>query len=273
VRSSQAPALARHAEAVSACRLCPRLVEWREQVAREPRASFAGERYWARPVPGFGDPRATVALLGLAPAAHGANRTGRMFTGDRSGDFLFAALARAGLANQALSRSRDDGLKLRGVWVTAAVRCAPPANRPTPQERDTCLPWTARELELLPRVRVIVCLGGFAWQAALRLVAPVSIARGARRARPRFAHGAEASVGRYRLLGCYHPSQQNTFTGKLTEAMLDAVLARARELAALPQPLRDADVGAPTTVAARAPVGRRSSHSTSSPAGSGRANR
>jgi len=273
VRSSQASALARHAEGVAACRLCPRLVEWREQVAREPRASFAGERYWARPVPGFGDPRATILLLGLAPAAHGANRTGRIFTGDRSGDFLFAALARAGLANQALSRSRDDGLKLNGVWVTAAVRCAPPANRPTPAERDNCLPWTARELELLPRVRVITCLGAFAWQAALRLVAPASAGGGARRARRSFGHGAEAPLGRVTLLGCYHPSQQNTFTGKLTETMLDSVLTRARELAELPQRLPDEDVEAPSAAALRTPTGRRSSHSTSSPAGSGRANR
>jgi len=242
-------------------------------VAREPRAAFAGEHYWARPVPGFGDPRATIALLGLAPAAHGANRTGRIFTGDRSGDFLFAALARAGLANQAVSRSRDDGLKLTGVWITAAVRCAPPANRPTPEERDNCLPWTARELELLPRVRVIMCLGAFAWQAAVRLLTPASAGVGARRARPRFGHGAEASLERYRLIGCYHPSQQNTFTGKLTEAMLDAVLARARELAALPQLVPDEDVAVPTAVAPRERAGRRSSHSTSSSAGIGRANR
>src|SRR5438105_2537005 len=148
VRSSQASALARHAEGVAACRLCPRLVEWREQVAREPRASFAGERYWARPVPGFGDPRATILLLGLAPAAHGANRTGRIFTGDRSGDFLFAALARAGFANQPTSRHRDDGLRVSDVWITAAVRCAPPANHPTTAEREACLPWSVRELQL-----------------------------------------------------------------------------------------------------------------------------
>jgi uracil-DNA glycosylase family 4 len=200
-------------------------------VAREPRASFAGERYWARPVPGFGDPQARMLLLGLAPAAHGANRTGRMFTGDRSGDFLFAALARAGLANQAISRSRDDGLELRDVWITAAVRCAPPANRPTPSERDTCLPWTARELELLARVRVIVCLGAFAWDAALRLTSLVSAPPRTRAARVPFAHGAQLERDRYTLLGCYHPSQQNTFTGRLTPPMLDAVLERAYELA------------------------------------------
>jgi uracil-DNA glycosylase family 4 len=208
-------------------------VAWREQVAREPRAAFTGERYWARPVPGFGDPDASILLLGLAPAAHGANRTGRMFTGDRSGDFLFSALARAGLASQAVSRSRDDGLTLREVWVTAAVRCAPPANRPTPQERDTCLPWTARELELLVGVRVLVCLGAFAWDAALRLTAQTSTAPRTRVARVPFAHGAELVRSGYTLLGCYHPSQQNTFTGRLTEAMLDTVLARAHELALL----------------------------------------
>ena len=202
------------------CRRCPRLVAWREQVALEKRAAFAAEEYWGRPVPGFGDPRASIAILGLAPAAHGANRTGRMFTGDRSGDFLYAALARAGLASQPTSRSRDDGLALRDCWVTAAVRCAPPANRPSPAERDNCLPWARRELELLDGVRVIVCLGAFAWNAALALVAPP-------RPWPRFAHGAEAAP----LLGCYHPSQQNTFTGRLTESMIDAVLARAQELA------------------------------------------
>ena len=231
VRSSPALALERHAAEVSRCRRCPRLVAWREQVAREPRASFAGERYWGRPVPGFGDPRARILLLGLAPAAHGANRTGRMFTGDRSGDFLFAALARAGYANQALSRSRADGLKLRGVWITAAVRCAPPGNRPTPKERDTCLPWTVSELELLERARVIVCLGAFAWQAALRLGAAISTAARERGPRPRFGHGAEAAIGSYSLLGCYHPSQQNTFTGKLTEGMMELVFERAREVA------------------------------------------
>jgi uracil-DNA glycosylase len=202
------------------CRRCPRLVAWREQVAREKRAAFAGEEYWGRPVPGFGDPHARIAILGLAPAAHGANRTGRMFTGDRSGDFLYAALARAGLASQPTSRSRDDGLALRDCWISAAVRCAPPANRPSPAERDNCLPWARRELELLADVRVIVCLGGFAWDAALRLLAPP-------RPWPRFAHGAESAP----LLGCYHPSQQNTFTGRLTESMIDAVLARALALA------------------------------------------
>jgi len=218
---------------VASCRRCPRLVDWREQVAREPRASFAGEDYWGRPVPGFGDPAARVLLLGLAPAAHGANRTGRMFTGDRSGDFLFAALWRAGFASQPGSRSRTDGLRLEDAWITAAVRCAPPENRPSPAERDACLPWSARELRLLGGVRVILCLGAFAWDGALRLIAELDEPRRAPiRPRPRFAHGAELPVGRHILLGCYHPSQQNTFTGRLTEAMIDAVLGRAREIAA-----------------------------------------
>jgi uracil-DNA glycosylase family 4 len=211
------------------CRRCPRLVAWREEVAQVKRAAFAGERYWGRPLPGFGDPDASVIVLGLAPAAHGGNRTGRVFTGDRSGDWLFAALYRTGFANQPESRARDDGLRLRGCWVAAAVRCAPPANKPTPAERDRCLPYLVSELELLPRAEVIVCLGGFAWDAALRTLS----AGGAElpRPRPRFGHGTEASVGELTLLGCYHPSQQNTFTGRLTEPMIDAVLGRAGELA------------------------------------------
>jgi uracil-DNA glycosylase len=213
------------------CRRCPRLVEWREQVAREKRAAFADEEYWGRPVPGFGDPGARVVVFGLAPAAHGGNRTGRVFTGDRSGDWLFASLHRTGFANQPISVSRDDGLRLRDCWVAAAVRCAPPANRPSPQERDNCLPWTARELELLPEVRVIVCLGAFAWDAALRVRA--SLGQPTPRPKPRFGHGTEID-GRFPLLGCFHPSQQNTFTGKLTEPMMDAVFARARLLAGLP---------------------------------------
>jgi uracil-DNA glycosylase family 4 len=224
-------ALAALEDEVTACRRCPRLVAWREQVARERRAAFAHERYWGRPVPGFGDPRARVLVLGLAPAAHGGNRTGRVFTGDRSGDWLFAALWRAGLANQPRSTGRDDGLRLRDCWVSAAVRCAPPANRPTTEERDTCLPWTQRELALLAEVRVIVCLGAFAWDAALRLRA--ALGEPAPRPRPRFGHGAELPAERWPLLGSFHPSQQNTFTGKLTEPMLDAVFARARELAGL----------------------------------------
>jgi uracil-DNA glycosylase family 4 len=230
-RAGAGEKLAGLAESVSDCRRCPRLVAWREQVARERRAAFAQETYWGRPLPGFGDPAARVLVFGLAPAAHGANRTGRMFTGDRSGDFLFAALARAGLANQPTSTSREDGLELSDVWITAAVRCAPPANRPTPAERERCLPWSVRELELLANVRVLLCLGGFAWDAALRLL---TAARGADalplRPKPRFAHGAELAGETYSLLGCYHPSQQNTFTGRLTEPMIDSVLQRAREL-------------------------------------------
>jgi uracil-DNA glycosylase family 4 len=217
---------------ITSCRRCPRLVAWREQVAREKRAAFIAEKYWGRPLPGFGDPRARVLLLGLAPAAHGANRTGRMFTGDRSGDFLFAALHRTGYANQPLSRGRCDGLRLRDAWVTASVRCAPPANRPTPAERDNCLPWSVRELTLLVRVRVLVCLGAFAWSAALRLIAELD-GGGAPPPRPlpRFAHAGEWRADRHVLIGCYHPSQQNTFTGKLSEPMIDAVLLRARALA------------------------------------------
>ena len=213
---------------VTTCRRCPRLVAWREQVACVKRAAYAHEDYWARPIPGFGDPEAPVVLLGLAPAAHGANRTGRIFTGDRSGDFLFAALHRTGFASQPTSRHRDDGLALRGAWITAAVRCAPPANKPTPAERDACRPWTERELALLPHAQVIVCLGQFAWDNALRLVPDPP------RPKPRFGHGAEAQAPPYTLLGCFHPSQQNTFTGVLTPAMLDAALLRARELAQLP---------------------------------------
>jgi uracil-DNA glycosylase len=211
---------------VVGCRRCPRLVTWREEVARVKRASFAGEDYWGRPLPGFGDPSAGVVVLGLAPAAHGGNRTGRIFTGDRSGDWLFAALWRAGFANQPRSVSRADGLSLSGAWVTAAVRCAPPANRPLPAERDNCLPYFVRELSLLPRASVIVSLGGFAWDAALR-------ALDGPRPRPKFGHGAESQVSGLTLLGCYHVSQQNTFTGRLTEPMLDVVFARARELAGL----------------------------------------
>ncbi len=206
---------------VVSCRRCPRLVAWREKVAREKRAAFRNETYWGRPVPGFGDPEARVVILGLAPAAHGANRTGRYFTGDRSGDFLFAALHRAGFANKPQSRHREDGLRLSGLWVSAAVRCAPPQNRPTPRERDACLPYAARELDLLG-ARVVVCLGAFAWDAALRLYGL--------RPKPRFGHGAEVAVDDITLLGCYHPSQQNTFTGVLKPEMLDAVLRRARDL-------------------------------------------
>jgi uracil-DNA glycosylase len=214
---------------VVACRRCPRLVAWREEVARVKRAAFADQDYWGRPLPGFGDPDARVLLLGLAPAAHGGNRTGRIFTGDRSGDWLFASLFRVGFANQPTSLARDDGLRLTDAWICAAVRCAPPANRPLPEERDNCLPYLVRELSLLSSVRVIVALGSFGWDAALRGLAALGEPRP--RPRPKFGHGAEAEIGRFRLLGCFHPSQQNTFTGKLTEPMTDAVLIRARELA------------------------------------------
>jgi uracil-DNA glycosylase len=216
---------------VTACRRCPRLVAWREQVARERRAAFAGEEYWGRPIPGFGDPAAKVLVLGLAPAAHGGNRTGRVFTGDRSGDWLFASLHRTGFANQPESLHAGDGLALSGMWITAAVRCAPPQNRPTPAERDACLPWSVRELELLPGIRLAVCLGAFAWEAALRLRA--ALGAPPVRPRPRFGHGAELSGGPLPLLGCFHPSQQNTFTGRLTAGMTDAVFLRARALAGL----------------------------------------
>lgn len=215
----------------AACRLCPRLVAWREKVAVEKRAAFRDEEYWGAPVPSFGDPRARLLVVGLAPAAHGANRTGRMFTGDRSGDWLYRALYRAGLANQPDSRARGDGLKLRGIWITAAVRCAPPGNRPTPRERDACAGWLSREFALLPNVRVAVALGGFGWDAILRVLR-------ARdwdipRPKPKFGHLVRANVSgegrQLSLLGSYHPSQQNTFTGRLTEEMFDAVWQTARE--------------------------------------------
>jgi uracil-DNA glycosylase len=211
------------------CRKCPRLVEWRERVAREKRAAYAGEDYWGRPVPGFGDPSARVLVAGLAPAAHGGNRTGRIFTGDRSGDWLFASLYRCGFANQPSSVARDDGLLLTDAYVAAAVRCAPPGNRPTPAERDDCLPYLVREMELLSGLSVVVALGSFAWDAALRTC--VALGDEAPRPRPRFGHAAEADLGRFALIGSYHPSQQNTFTGRLTEEMLDAVFVRARTLA------------------------------------------
>ena len=215
--------LARVQTEVTACRACPRLVAWRERVAEEKRASFADWEYWGRPVPGFGDPAARVVIVGLAPAAHGANRTGRIFTGDRSGDWLYRALFRAGFANQPTSDHRDDGLRLRDCYVTASVRCAPPANKPTPDERDRCLPFLERELALLDRARVYVVLGAFAYAALARTLAL--------RPRPRFGHAVEAPLADGRTLLCsYHPSQQNTFTGVLTEPMFDAVFTRAREL-------------------------------------------
>ena len=211
---------------ISNCGACPRLVDWCQQVAREKRRAYANETYWGRPVPGFGEPRPRVLVLGLAPGAHGANRTGRVFTGDRSGDWLYAALYRAGLANQPTSTHPGDGLRLVDTRVSAAVRCAPPGNRPTPQERDTCSAWLEQELRLTrDDLRVVVALGSFAWDAALRGLAAVG--EPAIRPKPRFGHGAEVLVGRIRLIGCYHPSQQNTFTGRLTEEMLDAVFARA----------------------------------------------
>jgi uracil-DNA glycosylase len=215
---------------IVACRRCPRLVEWRERVAREKVARFRDETYWGRPVPGFGDPDAGILLVGLAPAAHGGNRTGRVFTGAASGDFLWAALHRAGLADRPSSRRADDGLTLSGVYIAAAVRCAPPANNPTPDERDNCAPYMARELGLLDRVRVLVALGAYGWDAALRAMASNG-AKPAAATKPRFGHGAEVDVAPYVLLGTYHPSQQNTFTGKLTPAMFDEVVSRAKEVA------------------------------------------
>ncbi len=213
---------------IVACRACPRLVEWRERVAREKTARFADQTYWGRPVPGFGDPAAGILVVGLAPAAHGGNRTGRIFTGDRSGDFLFGSLHRVGLSNQPTTVSRDDGLRLIRAYLSAVNRCAPPGNKPTPAERDTCLPFLEREIVALERLRVLVALGAFAWDGALRALSALGHAT---RPRPRFGHAAEASLGPFTLLGSYHPSQQNTFTGTLTPRMLDGVLERAVALA------------------------------------------
>ena len=213
---------------ITTCRRCPRLVRCREAAAATPPRRFAGQTYWARPIPGFGDPRARLLVVGLAPAAHGGNRTGRVFTGDRSGDWLYAALHRAGFANQPTSTSRDDGLTLTGAWVTVAVRCAPPTNRPTPVERDRCTGYLVRELRLLKHVRAVVALGAFAWDGFLRAARELGHET---KPRPVFGHGATAAVGPYRLFGSYHVSQQNTFTGRLTEPMLDAVFAAARSSA------------------------------------------
>jgi len=216
-------ALAVVAAEVGACRFCPRLVAWREQIGREKRAAYADQDYWARGVPGFGDPDAHLLVVGLAPAAHGANRTGRMFTGDRSGDWLYRALHRAGYANQSESTGLDDGLRLRGAWITSPVKCAPPANKPTTAERDTCRPFFARELAALEKVRVIVVLGGFGYQVACQELGV--------RPRPRFGHGVEVPLADGKTLLCsFHVSQQNTFTGRLTEEMLDSVFSRARDL-------------------------------------------
>jgi uracil-DNA glycosylase family 4 len=213
------------ASRVEGCTACPRLVEWREAVAADPPKRYRGEEYWARPLRGWGDPEARVIVVGLAPAAHGANRTGRMFTGDRSGEWLYAAMHRAGLASQAEARSRDDGLRLIGAYVTAIVRCAPPANKPAIEERDNCLPYLGAELELLSEATVLVALGSFAWDGILRAMR--SLGFETPRPKPKFGHGAEARVGEMALLGCFHPSQQNTFTGKLTEPMIDQVFERA----------------------------------------------
>jgi uracil-DNA glycosylase family 4 len=218
---------------VVVCRRCPRLVEWRERVAREKVARFRDEEYWGRPVPGFGDPAARILIVGLAPAAHGGNRTGRVFTGDASGDFLFAAMHEVGLANQPTSVRAGDGLALVDCYIAAAVRCAPPGNKPLPSERDNCARYLQRELALLAGVRAVVALGAYGWASALRALAAVSGVE--LRPRPKFAHGAEVGFGRYDLIGTYHPSQQNTFTGVLTRPMLLNVLARARDLAATPR--------------------------------------
>ncbi len=217
--------LARLSAEVVECRACPRLVEWREAVARGKRAAFEHETYWGRPLPGFGDPKARLLVVGLAPAAHGGNRTGRIFTGDRSGDFLFEAVYRCGLSNQPTSVAPNDGLRLRGLYIAAVNRCCPPGNRPTGDERDKCLPYLVREIELLERLRVLVPLGAFAWDGALLALERLGHPR--MRPRPKFTHGAEAAIGPFKLIGSFHPSQQNTFTGKLTPEMLESVLNRA----------------------------------------------
>jgi uracil-DNA glycosylase family 4 len=226
----------------SVCRACPRLVDWREEVARVRRRAFATERYWGRPISGWGDDEPQIVILGLAPAAHGGNRTGRVFTGDRSGDFLFASLYRCGLATSPVSVHAGDGQRLRHARMVAAVRCAPPANKPTPTERDTCAPWLVEEFRrITPSARVVVCLGGFAWQAAWPMLRSTGFALPRRR--PSFGHGAEAVIAPTApggapilLLGCYHPSQQNTFTGRITPDMLDAIFRRAREYSGLGLP-------------------------------------
>jgi uracil-DNA glycosylase len=235
-----APTLLELVARQSVCRACPRLVDWREEVARVRRRSFATEQYWGRPIPGWGDDEPEIVIVGLAPAAHGGNRTGRVFTGDRSGDFLFASLYRCGLADSPVSVTAGDGQRLRHTRMVAAVRCAPPANKPTPGERDTCAPWLAGELRrITPSARVLICLGGFAWQALWPVLRATGFVLPSRR--PPFGHGAEAELGPppgsdarpILLLGCYHPSQQNTFTGRITPDMLDAIFRRARAYAGL----------------------------------------
>ena len=227
---SRTHSLDRLREELIQCRRCPRLVAWREKVAREKRAAYRDDEYWGRPVPGFGDPDAPVMVVGLAPAAHGANRTGRMFTGDRAGDWLYGAMHRAGFANQPLSRDSKDGLLLKGAYVTAGVRCAPPGNRPTVGERDRCASFLRREVEIMwDRLHTIVALGGFAFAVVLRMLAERGVV--IPRPRPKFGHGAEVDLGKVVVLGSYHPSQQNTFTGKLTEEMFDVVWGRAAERA------------------------------------------
>lgn len=224
---AKAPRLAAIQRDVAACERCKRLVQWRERVARDKRAAYAEQTYWGRAVPGFGDARARLVVVGLAPGAHGANRTGRIFTGDRSGDWLYRALHDAGFANQPTSVARDDGLRLHDAYVTCVVHCVPPQNKPTPAERDACLPYLVAELTALRRARVLVALGNFGWDGALRALRELGHTV---RPKPKFAHGEQVDVGPYTLLGCFHPSQQNTFTGRLTRRMLDAVFARARTL-------------------------------------------
>lgn len=227
-KATSSPALARIARSIEDCRRCPRLVDWCQEVARTRRRSFAEQQYWGKPVPGFGDPAARIWVLGLAPAAHGGNRTGRVFTGDRSGDFLYAALHRAGLANQPHAVSRDDGLQLRNVYISAVGRCAPPENKPTPEELGNCQEWLDLELAALTSVRVLLALGHIAWNAAVALLQRAG--QSVPKPRPAFAHGGEVQLGKYTLLGCYHVSQRNTFTGWLTPEMIDRVLARAKRL-------------------------------------------
>jgi uracil-DNA glycosylase family 4 len=217
---------------ITVCKRCPRLVEWREQVAVEKRAAFRDDVYWGRPVPGFGDPEARLLIVGLAPAAHGANRTGRMFTGDRSGDWLYRALHKAGIASQPDSTRTGDGMRITGAFISAIVRCAPPANKPTAAERATCRPWLEREIGLLPNLRAILALGGLAFDQVLRILAGSGVELP--RPRPRFGHGAEVSLRSLTVVGSYHPSQQNTFTGRLTEPMLDSVIGQAARLAGIP---------------------------------------